>query len=83
MTANSTLGFWRELLQKTIDAAAMQAKGLEISKNYARIQDLAKALQKINPNDIKFLHRYGLFLNRLVNNDFEALQMLEKACTTY
>jgi hypothetical protein len=37
MTANSALKFWRELLQKSIDAAALQLREAEISKNYGRI----------------------------------------------
>lgn len=61
----------------------MQAKGIEISKNYARIQDVASAISKLNPNDIKFLHRYGFFLKQLVNNEGDALMIFEKACNVY
>jgi hypothetical protein len=79
MTANSALGFWRELLQRNIDSEVLQMKGFEISRNYDYIQDLAKSLMKINPNNIKFMLLYARFLKQIVNNDQEALINFEKA----
>ncbi|TNV87946.1 hypothetical protein FGO68_gene6125 [Halteria grandinella] len=83
VTANSALGFWRELLQKNIDSQQMQKRGSEISANYAKIQDVSQVLLKIFPNEIKFLYRYGIFLKQIVNNEFDALTMFEKAYTIF
>jgi len=63
LTTYSALCFWRELLQKQINASVLQEKGQQISKFYEIIQDVAVKLQAIYPNDIKFFFRYGNFLN--------------------
>lgn len=78
VAANSALGFWRELIQKNVDAVAMKRRGSEISKNYLRIQDVVEKLLKIYPNEFKFLYRYGLFLMYVVNNDNDAYMNFEK-----
>ncbi|TNV87907.1 hypothetical protein FGO68_gene9941 [Halteria grandinella] len=83
VTANSALKFWRELLQKSIDANALQLRGAEISKNYERIQDVAAEIMKIYPNEIKFMFRYAHFLQKIVNNDYDGLALLEKVFSTY
>ena len=62
MTTYAALCFWRELLQKQINASVLQEKGSHISRYYEQIQDVAKKLQAIYPNEIKFFFRYGNFL---------------------
>ena len=51
--------------------------------NYSKIQDVAQKLLKIYPNEIKFLYRYGLFLRNIVNNEYEAVNNFEKACSIF
>ena len=70
-------------MQKDINSGAMQKRGTEITTNYIKIQDVVKKLQAINPNEIKFFHRYGVFLKYIVNNEYEALINFEKAIQTY
>ena len=40
---------------------------------------MAKKLQKIYPDEIKFLFRYGNFLLKIIHNEYEALECYEKA----
>lgn len=75
--------FWRELLQKQINASVLQEKGQEISQNYEVIVDLSKKMLKIYPSEIKFLYRYGTFLLHIINNEFDALQLFETAYNVF
>jgi hypothetical protein len=79
ITVNAALSFWRELMQKHIDASILQERGHEISKYYEQIQQISKNLQQIYPNEIKFLYRYGTFLLNIINNDYDAIVCFEKA----
>ena len=56
LAANSALSFWKELLQKHIDAQVLQKRGGEISRYYEKIQNVVLELQRLYPNEMKFLH---------------------------
>ncbi len=71
--------FWRELLQKQVDASVLQVRGNEITQCYEAMQDIAKRLQKIYPDEIKFLFRYGNFLLKIIHNEYDAVECYEKA----
>ena len=73
VTSCSALKFWRELLEKSLNASVLQALGAEISRNYEKIQDVATELLKIHPHEIKFMYRYGVFLCKVVNNEYEGM----------
>ena len=62
LAANSALNFWKELLQRHIDGQVLQKRGAEISLYYEKIQNVVKELQRVFPNEIKFLHQYAIFL---------------------
>jgi hypothetical protein len=36
-----------------------------------------------NPNDLKFLFRYGLFLLNILNNEYDALELFKKLQISY
>ena len=38
---------------------------------------------KIYPSEMKFLHRYALFLRQIVNNEFDAITLFEKTCNIF
>jgi hypothetical protein len=43
------------------------------------IQDVAKRLNKIYPDEIKFLFRYGNFLLKIIHNEYDAIECYERA----
>lgn len=69
LAATSSLNFWRELLQETVNSNVLIHCGSEISKCYARIQDAAAKILEISPSDIKFYYKYANFLKMIVNNE--------------
>ena len=79
LAANSALNFWKELLQRHIDAQVLQKRGAEISRYYEKIQNVVQDLQKVFPNEIKFFHQYAIFLKQIVNNEQEAEVQVDKA----
>ncbi|TNV87853.1 hypothetical protein FGO68_gene5771 [Halteria grandinella] len=83
LTAFAALQFWKELLEKNINAAVLQERGSDISKNYEIIQNISERLQEIYPNEIKFLYRYGIFLLKIIHNEYDSLECFRKAQTTY
>ena len=70
-------------MQKNLDASAINAKGTLISRSYHKIQDLSQQLQKRCPNDIKFMFRYGMFLLKIINSDFDATEILKRIQLIY
>ena len=54
-------------------------RGNEISQCYEAIQDVAKKLNKIYPDEIKFLFRYGNFLLKIIHNEYDAVECYERA----
>jgi hypothetical protein len=44
ITVNAAQSFWRELMQKHIDASILQERGHEITKFYEQIQQIAAKL---------------------------------------
>lgn len=83
MTTFSAMAFWRELLQKNINAGVLQEKGSQISQNYEIIQDISAKLLAIYPNEIKFHFRYGNFLLHIIHNEYDALECFRKAYSVY
>jgi hypothetical protein len=68
---------------KQVNASVLQEKGSLISKFYEQIQDIAKQLQFIYPNEIKFFFRYGNFLMYIIHNEFDALETFRMAQNVY
>ncbi len=71
--------FWKELLQKQVDAKILQFRGAEISNYYEIIQKIAVELQKIYPDEIRFMYRYGNFLLQIIHSEYDALESYMKA----
>jgi hypothetical protein len=68
---------------KQVNASVLQEKGSLISKFYEQIQDIAKELLVIYPNEIKFFFRYGNFLMYIIHNEFDALEQFQMAYNVY
>lgn len=56
---------------------------MEITRHFMRIQDTASRLQAIFPDDVKFLYRYGLFLIKIMNNEYDGIDKFTEAQTLY
>jgi hypothetical protein len=54
-----------------------------IARNFIRIQDTAQRLRALCPEDVKFLYRYGLFLVRIMNNEYDGMNQFTEAQTIY
>lgn len=83
LAVNSTISFWRELLQKEFSSSFLHKKGMEISRNYQKIQDIASSIQRIYPDDIKFFFRYGRFLITIINNEYEGIMSFKRAIAAF
>jgi hypothetical protein len=69
----------KQLLQKQVDAEVLQFRGSEISHYYETIQKISIELQKIYPDEIRFLYRYGNFLLQIIHSEYDALENFMKA----
>jgi len=79
VAAEAAMLYWKELASKSVDAKALQQRGLEVSLSYEKISALASRLSELSPNDVKFFLSYGAFLKEVINNDIDAQIYLERA----
>ncbi|TNV74639.1 hypothetical protein FGO68_gene3862 [Halteria grandinella] len=79
----ASLKFWRELQDKDFNASKLQSYGYQISKCLGQIQDAAIEIARVYPEDIKFQFRYGMFLIKIINNDFDGTECFKLAQNIY
>jgi len=72
------LDFWRELLEANPDIQKLQGLGSHITHSVEETAEQFRRLNDINPNHIKMLQIYGNFLKDIVNDENEALRVIEK-----
>ena len=58
---HAAVKFWGALLQKDTDSTQINKSGLEVSRAYHKIFDIANQLQRDSTNDIKLKFRYAVF----------------------
>ena len=61
-------------MQRSTDHTVLNSKGLEISRQYHKLKALSHQLQKLSPNDIKFMFRNALFMLNILNSEYDALE---------
>ncbi|TNV87925.1 hypothetical protein FGO68_gene15701 [Halteria grandinella] len=83
LAARATLNFWRQLLQRDFDAQVLQQHGFEITRCFARVTDAAQEINRISPGDIKFHFRLGMFLIKIINNEYDGIEALRTANIKY
>ncbi|TNV87781.1 hypothetical protein FGO68_gene3040 [Halteria grandinella] len=83
MAARATLNFWRQLLQRDFNSQILQQHGFEITRCFAKVTDAAQEINRISPGDIKFHFRLGMFLIKIINNEYDGVEALRTANIKY
>jgi len=78
-SVNMQLNFWRELEQATPNVQQLLLLGSKITVQAETVKDSYSQLCAINPNHIRTLKIYGNFLKDIMNDNFEAQRIIEKA----
>lgn len=73
MAANTAIKFWKELSMTNFNASKLRALGIEVSKNLQTVEETGRRVIEKSPSDMKFYFRFGMFLLKISNNEFEAL----------
>jgi len=77
------MSFWKDLLANNLNLEELNFKGRKIARSYIIIQELAKQALTVYPNDIKFMFRYAHFLLKIVNDEYEAVEIFKKMQVVY
>lgn len=75
LASHAALSFWKELNQRDFNAQNLYLHGYEISRYFGFVQNAAKLIIRLCPNDIKFHFRYGMFLITLLIMSSTALKV--------
>jgi PAS domain S-box-containing protein len=83
LAVHYAIKFWKELLSRHLNSSLVQKRGMEISRYFIKIQEIASEMRKLNPDDVKFLYKYGIFLIRIMNNEYDGIDKFTEAQTIF